>query len=351
MLQRKLNQFCYTYNGTSQYCDTIAQSLVQTAYNTDLAANRAGGASAAALTSLLGASVSTGNGGVPNFRFPFKQTYNFSRVLPNAGASYNFNSANQIYFTYSQGFSAPRTDNLYSSSLQTVAPELTDNYGAGYRYQAGTLTASVNPWYSIWNNHIVTTFDRNDPTISIDRNVGKVSLYGVDLEVGAKPFEHFSVYASAAFMKSKLENNYSVAVSAGPNKGAIVDLPVKGKELVLTPDQTFSLRGSYDIGMFTVSMQGKYTGKRYNADMNDSSLPAYTTVDLDAEMKVPGTDGKTVIQLNASNILNAQYFNRSGTVTAGQTVQLGNGNTFSAGTPFYYVGAPTFLSLAVKMKY
>jgi iron complex outermembrane receptor protein len=351
MLTRKLNQYCYTLNGTSQYCDTVDQSLVQAAYNTDLAANRAGGASAAALTTLLGTNVSTGNAGAPNFRFPFKQTVNYSKVLPNAGASYNFNASNQIYATYSQGFSAPRTDNLYSSSVQGVAPEITDNYGAGYRYQTGMITASVNPWYSVWTNHIVTTFDREDPTISIDRNVGKVSLYGVDLEAGAKPIDHLSIYASASFMKSKLENNYPVAVSAGPNKGAIVDLPVKGKELVLTPDQSFALRGSYEWGPLIFSMQGKYTGRRYNSDMNDTTLAGFTVVDLDVEYKVPGTKGATVLQLNANNIFNTYYFSRTGTVSAGKTVDLGGGNTFSPGSVFYNVGAPSSIYGTIKVKF
>jgi iron complex outermembrane receptor protein len=351
MLTRKLNQFCYTLNGTSAYCDTVSQALVQAAYNTDLAANRAGGASAAALTTILGTNVSTGNAGAPNFRFPFKQTLTYSKVLPNAGASYNFDASNQVYATYAQGFSAPRTDNLYSSSLQSVKPELTDNYGVGYRFQSGMVTASVNPWYSLWTNHIVTTFDRDDPTISIDRNVGKVSLYGVDLEAGLRPVEHLSLYASASFMKSRLESNYPVAVSAGPNKGAIVDLPVKGKELVLTPDQAFSLRGEYEIGPLTVALQGKYTGRRFNADMNDQALPGFTVVDLDAEFKVPGTHDTTVLQLNVNNLFNAQYYNRSGTVSAAQTVQLGNGNTFSPGTPFYFVGAPTTVYGTLKVKF
>lgn len=288
---------------------------------------------------------------MPNFRFPFKQTLTYSKVLPNAGASYNFDSANQIYITYSQGFSAPRTDNLYSSSTQNVAPEITDNYGAGYRYQAKWITASVNPWYSVWTNHIVTTFDREDPTISIDRNVGKVSLYGVDLEAGIRPFDHFSLYASASFMKSRLENNYPVAVSAGPNKGAIVDLPVKGKELVLTPDQAFSLRGSYDWGPLTLSMQGKYTGKRYNSDMNNSSLDAFTVVDLDVTYKVPGTHDTTILQLNANNIFNTYYFSRTGTISSGQTVDLGGGNTFSPGSLFYNVGAPASVYGTIKVKF
>ena len=350
MLTRKLNQFCYTYNGTSQYCDTVDQNAVQTAYNAGVTAGNT-----TALSNLLFGSPTTVSFNTvtkaPNFRFPFKQTFNYSKVLPNAGASYNFNAQNQIYITYSQGFSAPRTDNLYTSATQTVQPEITDNYGAGYRYQASRITASVNPWYSKWTNHIVTTFDRDDPTLSIDRNVGQVSLYGVDLELGVKPIDHFSIYASASFMKSKLENNYSVAASAGPNKGAIFDLPVKGKELVLTPDQAFSLRGEYTWHDFRIALQGKYTGRRYNSDMNDGTLPSFTVADLDVTYTIPGTGGRTSISVNGNNIFNTYYYSRTGTVSALQPVDLGGGNTFNPGSVFYNLGAPQTWYGTLKVKF
>jgi outer membrane receptor protein involved in Fe transport len=32
--------------------------------------------------------------------------------MPNLGASWNFNARNQVYVSYTQGFAAPRTDNL-----------------------------------------------------------------------------------------------------------------------------------------------------------------------------------------------------------------------------------------------
>jgi iron complex outermembrane receptor protein len=347
MLQRKLNQFCYTYNGTSQYCDTVDPTLVQNAYNAGVAAGNT-----TALSTLLGISPTFNTvTKAPNFRFPFKQTYNYSKVLPNAGASFNFNPQNQVYFTYSQGFSAPRTDNLYSSSSQTVKPELTDNYGVGYRYQTRMLTASVNPWYSKWTNHIVTTFDREDPTISIDRNVGGVTLYGVDLELGVKPIDHFQVYASASFMKSKLENNYSVAAAAGPNKGAILDLPVKGKELVLTPDQAFSLRGEYTWNDLRLALQAKYTGRRFNTDANDQVIPGFTVADLDVTYTIPGSGGKTSFSVNGNNIFNTFYYSRSGTAAAATTQQLGNGNTFNGSTLFYFVGAPSTWYGTLKVKF
>jgi len=360
MLTRKLNQFCYNLNGTTQYCDTVNPALVQAAYNSDLAANRAAGATATALTNLLAVqnstasaltNITTGNSGVPNFRFPFKQTYNYQKALPNAGASYNFNAQNQIYATYSQGFSAPRTDNLYTSSAQTVKPELTDNFGIGYRFQSGRITAAVNPWYSIWTNHIVTTFDRDDPTISVDRNVGKVSLYGVDFEAGIRPIDHLSIYASASFMHSKLENNYPVASSSGTNKGAIFDLPVKGKELVLTPEQTFGLRAQYSIGPFSIGLQGKYTGQRFVSDINDQAIPGYTVLDLDAEWKLEGFGKNTRIQINANNITNAQYFTRASTVSATKDTALGGGNTFFSSSPFYYTGAPPTVYATLKVAF
>jgi iron complex outermembrane receptor protein len=352
MLTRKLSQYCYTYNGTSAYCDTIDQGLVQAAYNAGVAAHNA-----AALTTLLGTTVSYNTvTQAPNFRLPFKQTLTYSKFLPNAGVSYNFTPEHQIYFTYAQGYSAPRTDNLYSSSPQGVKPEITDNYGAGYRYHSGMFTASVSPWYSVWSNHIVTAFDRTDPTISIDRNVGAVTLYGVDLEAGVKPVQNMLLYASASFMKTRLGSNYAVPTVAG-SADALVDLPTKGKELVVSPDQTYVVRAEYKFfGALNVGVQAKYTGRRFTSDVNDQQIGAFTVADLDAEFTVPGTGGRTVLQLNVNNLFGANYLSRASS-TVGNATRLtltgptGGIDTVAANTPFYYVGAPTTIYGAIKLKF
>ena len=144
--QRKLNQFCYTFNGASAYCDSVSFPLVQTALANGVATH-----TATALNTLLfgpGSTTITVDPAtnLPNFRLPFKQTFNFNRLLPNAGASYNFDPNNQVYVTYAAGFSAPKTDDLYTSSPQLVAPETSDNYGVGYRYQTNMVTVSANVW-------------------------------------------------------------------------------------------------------------------------------------------------------------------------------------------------------------
>ena len=66
----------------------------------------------------------------------------------------------------------------------------------------------------------------------IDRNIGKVTIQGVDLEAGFRPTEHLTLYGSASFVKSEMKDDIVVVVS-----GMAVVLPTKGKELVLTPER------------------------------------------------------------------------------------------------------------------
>jgi iron complex outermembrane receptor protein len=161
-----------------------------------------------------------------------------------------------------------------------------------------------------------------------------------------KPTDHFTVYGSISLMHSRLENNYQQSGSAG-----VADLPVRGKELVLTPDQTFALRGQYEIGPLTIGVQGKYTGQRYITDMNDASLPGFTVVDLDAEWKLEGFGKNTRIQVNAYNINNAQYFTRASTTSAASKTVLSNGGTYGGSTPFVYTGAPPTVYATLKVAF
>jgi iron complex outermembrane receptor protein len=328
--ERDLNSYCYLFNGTSAYCDTINQAAVQTAFNAGVAAGNTNALS----TLLFGKTGSISFDPVtkaPNFRFPFSQKFNYDKVLPNAGATYRLTDDQLVYVTYSQGFSAPKTDDLYSSTNAVVAPETSDSYAVGWRYQSGMITTSFSAWDVDYKNRIVQSFDPNDPTLSIDRNIGEVQLYGLDLEAGAHPFEHFSIYASAEIMKSDVKSNEIVAAVGGVSFA----LPTKGKELVLTPDQTFSARAQYDFGWASAGLQVKYSGRRYVSDMNDATLPDYTTLNFDARMPITWWGAHdTYLQLNIYNLTNTRYPVRTSSITNAQNVQVGNTTIF--GKSFFY---------------
>ncbi|HEX3699154.1 MAG TPA: TonB-dependent receptor [Phenylobacterium sp.] len=339
--QRNINQFCDTFNGTTVNCNTVDPALLQAA----LAAN-----SASQLSTLIGQTVNLNPNGTPNFRLPFSSTFRFSKVLPNAGLTYRIADAHQLYAAYSQGFSAPKTDDLYTSSPDLVRPETSTTYSAGYRYQTAVLTASANLYDTDYKNRIVQSIDPNDPTLSIDRNVGTVQIYGVDFEAGWRPIDHLTLYGSASFTHSEIKNDLAIVVSG---KAAI--LPISGKQLVMTPEREFSGRAQYDVGPLTFGLEAKYISSRFISDTNDDRIPGSADFDLDLTYDIPGVGQHTSLRLNVDNLLNRFYISRSTTVNTSHavTVNLVNGGTatFSPGTAFLSVGAPRTVYLTLSTQF
>jgi iron complex outermembrane receptor protein len=342
---RELNNYCATYNGTTVNCGYLNTAALQTAYNTDLAADRAPGAKAAALSTAFGSTINTGANGVPDFLLPFtKHTVNYSKPLPNVGVSYRLAENNLFYVSYAGGFAAPKTDDLYSAPIDAVKPETSDNFAAGYRYQTHVLNLSGSVYDTEYHNHIVTTIDPNDPTSSIDRNVGDARIYGLDLEAGLKPIEHLNIYASANFNHSELLSNYESATGGVP-----FAVPAKGKELVLTPERTFALRASYDFGPITVGAEEKYISRRYITDTNDLSIGGYGVTNIDARYNLPFFNGKSYVQLNVQNLFDRFYYSRATTTSFAAYQPTGFGALTN--TNYYYIGAPSFFSLTLNAQF
>jgi len=346
--KRELNQFCYTLNGTTVQCDTVDPALVRAAFNAGVAAGNT-----TALSTLLFGPTGTKISfdpvtKAPNFRFPFQQNFNFHKVLPNAGVTYRLSDDQMVYATYAQGYSAPKTDNLYSSTTAVVQPETSESYAAGWRYQTPKITTSFSVWDVIYKNRIVQSFDPLDPTLSIDRNIGQVDIYGLDLEAGAHPFEHLSVYASANFTKSDVKSNEVVAAVGG----VAFALPTKGKQLVLTPERAFTARAQYDFDWLSAGLQLKYSSKRFVDDMNTASLPDYTTLNFDARMPITWWGAKnTYLQFNIYNLTNTRYPTRVSSITNAQAVVLSPTATLAGKSYFYTYDSPRTLQLTLHAEF
>ena len=343
---RKLDQHCYTFNGTSAYCDTIDPTQVLAAYNTGVTAGNTNALS----TLLFGRTGSISFNPVtktPNFRFPFRQTYHFDKVLPNAGVTYRINDDQLVYATYAKGFSAPKNDDLYTSTTEVIQPESSDSYAIGWRYQSRMLTTSFSVWDVDYHNRIVQSFDPDDPTLSIDRNIGEVQIRGVDLELGARPFEHFTVYASAEYTDSDVKSDEVVAAVGT----LAIALPTKGKQLVLTPKETFAANARYDFGWIDVGANVKYQGKRWIDDINSTAMPDITTVNADARMPLTWWGlQNTYLQLNAFNLTNTRQPYRVGSQSNVVPVVV-NGTTVSARSYFYFYNAPRTFSLTLHAQF
>lgn len=306
--RRELNQYCYTSTSGAAYCTTQTP----------------GAPNAAGLVTFTGV---TGS-----YLQPYTGTKKYDKVLPNVGLSWHpAGTDHEVYLSYAEGLSAPRTDNLYNVQILNVLPETTRSTDVGYRFNGETLVASAALWQSHYENRIVTAFDP-DLGLSVDRNVGTVNLYGFDGSLGVRAGSDWKLYATASYNHSRIENDILY--------NATVYVPTAGKELVETPRWTYGARAELNADGLILGLQGKYVDARWATDTNDESAPSYLVFDADARIDF---GRHWMLQANLINVFNKQYLGSVAT------------SRFSADTskaygavPLYSVGAPRTVQLSLR---
>ena len=325
---RELNQFCFSQNGSSNVRCT----------------------SEAVASTLANGNVTFASTGTTQFIRPYSVEIKYDAVLPTVNLSYAFLDNHKVYVSYAEGFSAPRTDNLYQPvrnaagglDFNTVEPETTQSYDLGYRYTSSRLIATAAAWYTTYDNRIVSSFD-NDPTsptfnLSVDRNLGEVQQQGFDASAEWLVLENLSISGSASYNDSEVQTNVPLSLTTF--------LPTAGKRIVETPEWTYSLRAAWDITPnWSVGLQGKYVDERFTTDVNDEVVPSYTVVDFDSRYDLTDTFGirNAFVQFNITNLFDEEYpasissGNNATTIDvdpgAGVVLRTGQLRTFSLGAP------------------
>ncbi len=322
--KRELNQYCYSQNGSSNVRCT---------------------------TEVPNATLANGNvtfaGATTQYIAPYSKKVTYDDILPNVGASWSFGDS-QIYGSYAESTSLPRTDNLYTvARLATattvqpftndVVPETSKTIEGGYRFAAGGIVGSLAAWATNFENRIVSAFDQ-DTASFIDRNVGKVEQYGVDAGFGWQPADEVALYFSASYNESELQDNIPTATTP---------LPTRGKTLVETPGLTMSARTEYEpIPGLIFGVQGKYVGDRWVTDVNDLKVPSYFLVDMDATWKLDMFGlGNSSVRVNVINMFDENYYGSLGSTNTATQGAVGFGR------PFANIGAPRTVTVSLRADY
>ena len=282
----------------------------------------------------------------------------YSQTLPSLDTSYQFTPEVQGFVGFSKNFKAPGNFDYFSlgkgvtfsngvgtaAGLEpdTVKEETSDNIDFGARYKNDYVKASVTGFYNKFKNRIATAFDPI-ANISHDYNVGDSTIKGVEVEAGSVPFYGFSAYASGAYTRSIIDNNMVAGVTPTETFYATA-----GKYFPDTPKGMAALSLQYATGPYLINLAGKFTSQRFLTLVNDQSISAYTTFDLNAAYQIPfpASTGlkNAVLRLNISNLANKRYL----------LANSGSGSTIAinaAGNPSVYGGAPRFTSLTFQVDY
>lgn len=305
---RELNNYCYQRNTFDAYCTTQAPSET----NAD------------GLVRFPQSSLNPFPDDWYGAPRSFEKSYD--AILPNVGVNWRFAPNHTLYASYAEGFSAPRTDDLYDRIIPDPQPETTDAFDLGYRYQSGSIIASVAVWHTSFSNRIVRTFDEIEG-IALSRNIGDVTLRGFDGQVGWSPVDALTLYGSFTYTDSEVKNDMP-----GTAPGSVV--PTAGNQLVETPDWQFGFRADYEVGDWNLGLQGKYVGERFANDINTEVAPDYVTWDLDVRYRLNGLGRDSYLQLNVINLFDEEY--------------LADIATSTTGAGFYQVGAPRTAMLTLR---
>lgn len=282
------------------------------------------------------------------FQGPQQRIFNYSKLLPNVGFTYQVGGNASVFGNYSQGLQVPGTDNLYQSFFYAPdraeakpRPEQSHNFDLGFRVRSGRVQAQASAWWTIYNNRLASAYDV-DLDATIYRNLGRVDKYGIDGSVSFMPIDNFSLYLFGSYLKSKIKNNVVTGETTSGGVTTPVFAQTAGKREGGAPVYTFGARAQGEIGPVSLGVQAKRTGPRYVNDQNlpitvggsavyPNKTPAYTLVDLDAKVSLEflGLNDKTFFQLNVLNVFDEVYVGGfSGTATSTSSV------------PFAQIGAP-----------
>lgn len=293
--KRDLNNYCYQQNTFNAYCTT------QT--GTPIPGTEALTGDGKPLVTFPLATLNS------NATFRYGQPRSFKRkyddVLPNLGASYDFTDKISAYASYAETISVPRTDDLYDQVLVDPDPETTKSYDLGVRYQDSAFMVSAAIYLTKFHNRIERVLDEAS-NVSFSQNIGDVDNKGFDFQMGWKPAEEFSFYASYSYIDSEIQQDI--------RESAILQ-PTKGKQVYETPKHQGGARVQYDpIDWLSLGAQVKWVGDRYTNLINTERFRGYELVDFDVRFKLSELSNfeglgvkNTYIQLNVKNAFDENY--------------------------------------------
>ena len=310
---RHLNNFCYQRDTFNAYCTTQTGTPVP-------------GTNDGTGRTLVTFPVSALNTSAA-FQYGRPRSFDrkYDKVLPSGAVSYDFTPELQVYASYSETLSAPRTDDLYDQVLIDPGPEVAHAYDAGVRYTSGQFMAAGAVWYNKFSNRIERVLDEA-AGIAFSANVGDVKLWGIDGQLSYKPIETLSFYVSASYIKSEIQADIKNTTA-----GAL--LPTKGKSLYETPTFQSGVRVQWDpIEFLTLGVQGKYIGERWTNLVNTEKTPAYDLWDVDVRFKLDRVGMKnTYVQFNMKNAFDKRFLGDITTnLTGTALIQPGYRRTFLA---------------------
>ncbi len=215
---------------------------------------------------------------------------------PRAGINYSLSPYQNIYFSFARVTREPRLKNYYDAAESSggslpqfelnpdssynfnkplVKPETMNDIEIGTSFNTENLNVSLNYFYMLFNDEIVTNGQVDRFGQPVTGNVDKTIHQGVEVSVIAKPFDYLEIFGNTTYSRNTInEGNAFVEYYVTEDSTAITSLNLNGNRISGFPDFltnfgiTFRYQGLY------LRLTGKYVGDFYS-DNYDENLSNY----------------------------------------------------------------------------
>ncbi|MDA8165011.1 MAG: TonB-dependent receptor [Desulfobacteraceae bacterium] len=214
----------------------------------------------------------------PNASRPADTKPEFTHLSPKAGLTYNFTDKTNGYLTYSNGFRAPSSGDLFRGSSGTAAtavnlkPIKVDNYEAGLRGGVGRISYDTAVYYMIKKDDIVSYSPQTGVTERL--NAGETVHKGIELGLAIKPVRDV-----------ELSTSYSYAIHEYREYAVSPTIDYSGNEIPLAPRQIIDTRLDYSPAFLKggqTELEWVTLGSYWMDDANTQSYSGYDIFNIRA---------------------------------------------------------------------
>ena len=235
----------------------------------------------------------------------------------------------------------------FEAIRDVLEPETANNYETGLRFRGPAFEALVALYHVDFKDRLVGI--NNGPGIignpSVLANVGSVTTNGAEAALTWRPMNSLTWFTSLSWNDSEYDDDYTTVATVN-GQGVARVVPVKGKQVVDTPEILLKSELTYDNGAFFASANVNYTDERYYTYLNQGSVDAYTLVNLAAGYRFRGFAAfeEVSVQLDATNVTDKEYFS---TIDSNGFTEADPNGTWNS----LLLGAPRQFFLSAKAKF
>ncbi|MBM9401471.1 TonB-dependent receptor [Gluconacetobacter azotocaptans] len=273
----------------------------------------------------------------------YKTGGSYAQPLPQFSVSYMMTPKDQIFINATTAYRAPQSLQAYAQMFSTAKPgpttvvnRLKGEYSIGeeigYRHHGLVNVALALFNYNMVNYQVQSTTFIDQVPIPTVLDAGGKTIRGAQVELGLRPWHHFSPYVSAQYLHATMDSDYKTGGDV---------LPTAGKIAIQSPKFTTAVGLTYDDGALFGNFTFNYVSSQYSTFMDDQKIPAYETANISMGYRFGsiGFAKHPQLQLNFMNIGANNWLSGLYSVGSNAKPTMGrHGQVIQASGPLYTIG-------------